>query len=147
MTTPLIILAILLVPFFAYRFLGGEEAGKSGAVIGLGIAFVFFGLGHFIKTDEMVQMLPPFVPYKTVLVYFTGFLELGLGMLLLFSKSRKVVGLLCIAVFILFFPANIYAAMNYVGMGGHSWGPVYLFIRVPLQLILISCTYWFVVKE
>ena len=29
------------------------------------------------------------------------------------------------AVLVLFFPANIYAAINHIPMGGHAWGPVY----------------------
>lgn len=41
---------------------------------------------------------------------------------------------------------NIYAAVNHVPMGDHAWGPVYLLIRVPLQLILIFWTYWFTIK-
>jgi len=34
-----------------------------------------------------------------------------------------------------------------VGMGGHLWGPVYLLIRVPLQLLLIGWSYWFAVSR
>ena len=40
-------------------------------------------------------------------------------------------------------PINIYAAIMYVPMGGHGWGPIYLLIRVPLQLLLMVWTYRF----
>jgi hypothetical protein len=32
---------------------------------------------------------------------------------------------------------GVYAAANSLGMGGHQWGPIYLLIRAPLQLLLI----------
>lgn len=54
--------------------------------------------------------------------------------------------LFLIAFLILVFPANIYAALNRVDMGGHEWGPMYLFARVPPQLLLIGWAYWFAVR-
>lgn len=47
---------------------------------------------------------------------------------------------------LLFLPVNVYAAQNRVGMGGHTWGPGYLLIRVPLQAILASWTWWFAIR-
>jgi len=41
---------------------------------------------------------------------------------------------------------NIHAAFNRIEMGGHEWGPIYLLIRVPLQLILIGWTWWMAVR-
>lgn len=54
--------------------------------------------------------------------------------------------LFLIAFLILVFPANIYAALNRVDMGGHEWGPMYLLARVPLRLLLIGWAYWFAVR-
>jgi uncharacterized membrane protein len=55
---------------------------------------------------------------------------------------------ICLVIFlILVLPANFYAAMQRVGIGGHSAGPTYLLLRVPLQLILIGWTYWFAVRQ
>jgi hypothetical protein len=31
-------------------------------------------------------------------------------------------------------------------MGGHTWGPVYLLIRAPLQALLVAWTWWFAVR-
>ena len=31
-------------------------------------------------------------------------------------------------------------------MGGHAWGPSYLFVRVPVQLVIILWAYWFAVR-
>ncbi len=55
-----IIVTLLLVPYLALG-LGQVPAPWSGRV-SLALVFLFTGLGHFIKTVEMAQMLPSWVP-------------------------------------------------------------------------------------
>ena len=39
-------------------------------MIGLSTAFIFFGVGHFLQTEPMTEMLPPsWVHYRTAIVY------------------------------------------------------------------------------
>ena len=150
MITPLIIVAILIVPLGVAQLLdrrGFPVDARFGGVIGLSIAFVFFGVGHFVQTQAMVAMLPPWVPYRTPIVYLTGLLEWLLAIGLLFAGTRRIAGRVGMAVLIVFFSANVYAAFNRVGMGGHVWGPIYLLIRAPLQILLIGWTYWFAVRD
>ena len=150
MTTPLIMLGLLMVPFGALYLLSRVTDRPldrmQAAAISLGIVFVFTGIGHFIRTEPMSEMLPAWVPHQTVIIYATGFLEFALAGALFTSKFRLRAAWACIAVLILFFPANIYAAINHTGMGGHTWGPVYLLIRGPLQLILISWAYFLIIR-
>ncbi|WP_417595225.1 hypothetical protein [Parasphingorhabdus sp.] len=151
MTTPLIILAILFLPTLMAVIIG-RLVGRPGFYrlvgrIAFAMAFAFFAVGHFVKTDSMAAMLPSFVPQKTMIIYATGVLEALLAIGLLVPFLRKQAGLACIAVLVLFFPANIYAALNGAGLGGHQWGPVYLAVRAPLQILLIVWGYWFVVRD
>lgn len=147
MTTPVIILILLtsplLVAFIVTKFTKTKLNIKKYACWGLGIAFVFFSVGHFVKTDGMVEMLPTWVPLRLAIIYATGVLELVIGISLFVSHLQRKAALIAIIVLVLFFPANIYAALNSVGLGTHQWGPVYLFIRTPLQLILIAWAYFF----
>ena len=150
MITPLVVLAILFVPTLialtiAYRR-PAHGVINLGGVLGYVTAFGFFAVGHFIITDEMVSMLPEFIPARRPLVYATGLLEAGLALALLMKRTRVYAGLGCITVLVLFFPGNIYAAVNGVGPGGHQWGPAYLLVRAPLQALLIFWGYWFAVR-
>lgn len=150
MTTPIIILLLLASPL-AMAFLYSKYTGRPLDIakfssIGLGIAFIFFSIGHFVKTQGMVEMLPPWVPFRLALVYLTGLLELVIGLALFIPGYRTLAAKLAIVVFIVFFPANIYAALNSIGLGGHQWGPIYLWIRAPLQLILIFWAYHLCIK-
>ena len=106
------------------------------------MAFIFFFVGHFVKTEGMVEMLPPWVPFRFSLVYLTGLIELLIGIALFIPRYQPLAAKIAIVVFVLFFPANIYAALNGIGLGGHQWGPVYLLIRGPIQIILIAWAYF-----
>ena len=151
MTTPLIILALLFIPALAglifERMHGQRGAGRVGAGLGLAIAFGFFASGHFIMIDEMVEMLPEWVPERRLLVIATGVLEIIIALGLAWGRSRKFAGYVAAAVLVLFFPANVYAAINGVGPGGHQWGPEYLWIRAPLQVFVFGWAYWFIIRE
>lgn len=151
MTTPLIILGILILPAIGVRlWIQHTKAAVDpnlGGVFGLSSAFVFFGVGHFVQTSQMVEMLPPWVPGRLIVIYLTGLLEWVLAATLLIPTLRRAAGWTCIVILVLFFPANIYSALNETGMGGHQWGPIYLLIRAPLQLLLIAWAYWFTVRE
>ncbi|PRY19599.1 putative membrane protein [Aliiruegeria haliotis] len=147
MTTPIIILCLLLLPVLASWVIGGAEKARFGGVLGIALAFAFFGLGHYAQTEAMTQMLPPFVPFARSLVLATGVPEYAIALGILFPVSRRLAGLMAIAVLIAFFPANIYAAFNQTGMGGHRWGPLYLLVRAPLQALLIWWTWHFAVRS
>lgn len=122
------------------------DAGTRGR-ISLSCVFTFTSTGHFIKTQAMVQMLPPAVPMREIIIYATGVMELLFAAGLLVQRFAYVTGTCIITFLILVLPANIYAAGNRVEIGGYGMGPAYLLMRVPLQVILIGWTYWFAVRR
>jgi uncharacterized membrane protein len=144
-------LFLMMAPWLAARLASvltrRDFDTRSAAAIGLGVLFVVTAIGHFIQTAPMAQMLPPWVPERTLIVYLTGVLELAIAVGFLVPRFRRFAGWLGAAVLVLFFPANIYAAIHHVPMGGHAWGPVYLFIRAPLQIIILVWIYWFTIRS
>lgn len=143
MTTPLIVIALLFGPWIisaiaSRSFFLPREMAQGRLAIGLALSFLFFAIGHFVQTDAMIEMLPAWVPLRRELIYATGIAELLVAFALLTRKWRTLAAIAAGSMLVLFFPANIYAAINAVGMGGHAWGPIYLLIRVPLQLLLIA---------
>lgn len=146
MTTPLIIICILFAPLLGAWLVGGRDKLAVGGLLGITIAFTFFGIGHFVQTDAMMTMLPDVLPARRPIVLITGVLEFAIAIGFLVPKTRQLAGMVAIAVLIGFLPANIYAALNHTGMGGHMWGPEYLLIRLPLQALLIFWTWHFVVR-
>jgi uncharacterized membrane protein len=151
MLTPIIMLALMLAPYLVAAMLNRVADRRfdlrNAAAIGLGILFIFTGIGHFAQTEPMVQMLPSWVPGRVLLVYLSGILEFAIAAGFFIPRLRRVTGLAAALVLILFFPINVYAAFNHVPMGGHAWGPIYLLIRAPLQAIILVWVYWFTIRE
>jgi uncharacterized membrane protein len=145
--TLLVMLVLLTVPYLALTLAERHRRGlriapTTRARVGLSLVLLFTAAGHFVKTAEMAAMLPPFVPYRTEIVYATGVLELAGAVGLWIRGLERVTGLCLVLMFLGFLPVNVYAAMNRIDFGGHGIGPAYLLVRVPLQLLLIGWTWW-----
>jgi len=150
MLTPFLMLLILTVPHLAngaWAAWRRRPAARAPAAWGLGLLFLFTASGHFVQTQPMVQMLPSWVPAREALVYITGVLEIVIGLGFFSARWRRAAGWAAAVVLVGFFPANIYAAIQHVPMGGHAWGPAYLLIRAPLQLIILGWVYYFVLRR
>jgi uncharacterized membrane protein len=114
--------------------------------IGIALLFAFTGAGHFIKTLEMTQMLPAWVPMRVPVIYVTGVLELVAAVTILIAPLARPTGIALCLFLLLILPSNIYAAFQRVEFGGGEAGPTYLLVRIPLQFLLIGWIYWFAVR-
>ena len=144
MTNVTIIFVLLVTPYLIAHLFHFHltMAGR----IGLSAVFLFTAIGHFFKAESMTSMLPPFVPARRVLIYLSGIFEVLLAVAVVAWPHRLYVGSIIIVYLVMIFPSNVYAAVQRISFGGHSMGPRYLFVRSPLQLLLIVWTYWFCVR-
>jgi len=148
MVTPILLLAILVVPFWIATLIFRDSVkSRFYGVLGLSLLFVVAGTVHFVKTGIMIQLLPPWVPLPFLVIYITGLLEFIVAVGLLNPRTRKAFGWIAIILFILFLPANIYGAYSRVELGGHEWGLKYLVLRIPVQIIFIFWSYWFCLRK
>ena len=109
------------------------------------LAGIFIGGGvlHFITTQTYVHLMPPYIPYPKELVYISGIIESGLGVMLLIPKTQRIAAWALIPTLIAVFPANVQGAItagtDHPAMPGV---PVALaWLRLPLQLLLIIWAY------
>jgi uncharacterized membrane protein len=79
-------------------------------------------------------------------VICSGVFELLLAVSVLLPAYAKATGWAICGFLVIVTPVNVYAALKKVDFGGHSAGPGYLWVRIPLQLVLIIWTYWFAVR-
>lgn len=144
MLTPMIMIGLLVAPYGIARLLRlSTEKRNLAGVLGLSLVFVFTGVGHFLETEAMAQMIPWLVPKRPAIIRVSGVIEIVAALALLVPPLRHRIGWFLILLLVFLLPFNIYAAVNRVPMGGHEWGPVYLLIRVPLQVILMIWVYRF----
>lgn len=140
MLTPVLMLLMLVLPYAGSHLLlhrSWHADRSAAAAAGLGLVFLFTASGHFVQTESMTQMLPPWVPARRLLVYATGVVEIAIALALFFRQSREWAAGAAAVALVAFFPANVYASFHHVPMGGHAWGPVYLLVRTPLQIFLL----------
>ena len=145
---PLIILLASFGLFFAVnKFLfGGKFSLSFIGRFSLALMLIATGIAHFTNTNEMIQMMPDFLPAKQELVYFTGVCELLAVVGLLWDKTAKLTAVMLIIFFILILPANIIGSLKQVQLGGMENGAIYLFFRIPLQIFFIFWAYYFGIK-
>ena len=108
------------------------------------IFYINIGIKHFTDPEWFLHIIPPYLTMIGLeLVYISGIFEILLGLLLLFSKYRKIAAYGIILLLIAVYPANIYLAFNQqpqelIGISSFtaSW------IRLPIQFILIGIAYY-----
>lgn len=117
------------------------------ARIALAVFFVVAGLNHFISPSPYLAIMPPFLPWPLALVYLSGIGEIAGGIAVLVPAMRKLAGVGLIGLLVAVFPANIYAALHGMELGGSAVPPALLWLRLPLQALLIAWVYFACWKE
>ena len=86
---PLIVLLIVFCLSLLWIKLRRKVYGFAWAGrIAMSAMLLFTAVGHFAFTEGMAMMLPPFVPYKQEMVYFTGLVEIAAAFGLLIPRFR-----------------------------------------------------------
>lgn len=109
-----------------------------------GAFFVAAGANHFINSAFYLKIMPSYLPFHLPLVYLSGVLEIALGVLLLVPRFTRLAAWGLIALLLAVYPANINMAVN------HHLFPEYsaalLWLRLPLQFILIAWAYLYALR-
>ncbi|WP_449064234.1 DoxX family protein [Planomonospora algeriensis] len=134
---------VLLVSALVFRLSGALfglarfAAWRVSAGHGLAAMLVMTASAHFVPSDvtfmpnraDMVAMVPPFVPFPSLVVYLTGVLELAGAVGLVLPATRRAAGICLALLFVLMLPANVHAALAEVTLAGEAATP--LWRRVP----------------
>ncbi len=103
--------------------------------------FIVAGVAHFVIPGRYVSIMPPWMPHRMGLVYLSGLLEIAGGAGVLIPSLRKAAGIGLIALLIAVFPANIQMLSNAISAQASAWYIAILFLRLPLQPLLIVWVY------
>ena len=141
-------LIVMIVGWLGFRLMGALGLLSAGATwtgslrYAMAAMFIFTAISHFhVRTrPDLVRMVPPILPMPGVLVTLTGILELVGAWGLLIPPLVAPAALMLSVLLIAMFPANIYAAINNLPIGGRPATP--LAIRFPLQLFWIGTLWW-----
>ncbi len=145
------LLSIILIGFVISlvltRIINDEWNYVFAGNFGLALFMFFVGLAHFKFQKGMTMMIPDIFPAKLFLVYFTGILEIISAIGLMIPSIRQLTAILLIIFFVIIFIANINSSRKKVNLFKADFsgpGMSYLYKeRIPMQIILISWTWFF----
>ncbi|WP_205410092.1 hypothetical protein [Flavihumibacter solisilvae] len=140
----IILLSVFFLTLIITKLRSKEYKFAFSGRVAMAAMLVTTGLAHFAFAKGMAMMLPDFIPFRMMVVYITGILELLAAVGLLLPRYVKLTGRLLIIFFVLLLPANIYAAINHVNLQTATYdgdGPGYLWFRIPLQAFFIGWVY------
>lgn len=108
----------------------------------MSVVYILAGLNHFRNPKLYERIIPPFFGNKKLINYLSGFLEVILGIGLLFEVSRSFSALGIVILLIAVFPANVYMCLNQKASLGVP--KVVLYLRLPFQFVLIYWAYLYI---
>ena len=111
----------------------------------LGLLFIVAGANHFRDPKFYVPMMPPYLPWHRELIYLSGACEIVLGGLLLVPRYSPYAAWGLIALLVAVFPANLHMALHPADFPKFS--ETGLWLRLPVQGLLIAWAYWFTGKR
>ena len=107
----------------------------------LALFLVGAGVNHFIRTGFYLRMMPPYVPFPLAMVQISGVAEIALGLLLLVPAWSAAAAWGLIALLVAVFPANLQMALHPDTFP--EFTPKALWLRLPLQAVLIAWAFWY----
>ena len=105
----------------------------------LAIFMINGGVQHFLIPDFYLPFVPSFLPYKIMIIYASGIVEIVLGGILLLDKKYAKYGALGILLLmIIFLPIHIWDVFSATpAIGTHQAA----LIRLPIQFLLIAISW------
>lgn len=131
-------LIVLTVVFFVLLLVGRERWRPVTSLrAALAAMFLLTAWAHFSSMRaDLVRMVPPAFPEPELLVTLTGIAELAGAIGLLIPRTVPWAAGSLAVLLIAMFPANVYAALHGVSLGGRPATP--LALRTALQLLFIG---------
>lgn len=115
----------------------------------MGLTYVVAGVLHFVAPTVYEQVVPPSLPRPRELVYLSGVAEVGLGIGVLFDRTRRPSAWGLVALLVAVFPANVHMAtaddLDLRGVPEWARDPpdAALWARLPLQAVLVLWAWWY----
>ncbi len=138
---PLLILTVVTTAMWAAGRLTQRVDISWHAALRAGLLAMFLvtGTSHFIgMRQDLIAMVPPALPSPGLLVTITGVLELAGATAMLHRRTAPWAALGLAALLVAMFPANVYAALAGLELGGEP--AMALLPRLLLQLVFLAAT-------
>ena len=121
---------------------------KLALKILLGVAMIGVGILHFVRPEGFVKIVPSYLPSPLALVYVSGFFEILGGAGVLVPRTQRAAAWGLVLLYLAVFPANVNMAIHGIQLDDqHPVPTVALWLRLPLQVLLIAWAWWYTRDE
>jgi uncharacterized membrane protein len=112
--------------------------------------YVTAGFNHLMNPGFYLAIIPPGLPDPEWLNLLSGLAEIVLGVFLLEPRVRFLAAWGIVALLVAVFPANLYVALENVGVPGGEPGTgnaVVNWVRLPFQAVFVAWAWWYTRPE
>ena len=109
------------------------------------LLFIGGGVAHFTNTAFYLTMMPKYLPLHLELVYISGVIEFVLGIMLLIPNFTVLAAKGLVLLLIAVFPANLNMYLHPEEF--LTVNPSFLFVRLPIQILLILWAFSYAKKK
>jgi uncharacterized membrane protein len=112
--------------------------------------YVTAGFNHLMNPGFYLAIIPPGLPDPEWLNLLSGLAEIVLGVFLLEPRVRFLAAWGIVALLVAVFPANLYVALENVGVPGGAPGtgnPALNWVRLPFQALFVAWAWWYTRPE
>ncbi len=103
--------------------------------------YIIAGIMHFIKPKAYLRIMPRYLPHPEKLVFWSGIVEIILGLGLCFAPTKAISIWGIILMLVVFLTVHVHMLSGKkAGAGIPKW---ILIVRLPLQFGLIYWAYWY----
>ncbi len=116
---------------------------KEILLIPMALFYIYAGYSHFTKAWFFHKITPPILQkWKKPINTIVGVAEIagGIGLLIPATRSAAAIGIILLLIAV--FPANVYMLQTKgAGMKIKMW---FLWLRLPIQVLLLAWAWWYV---
>jgi len=105
-------------------------------------AYLAAGVLHILMPGPFLGILPPWVPFPTIVILLTGLAEIAGAVGLMIPRLRRAAGIGLAAYAVCVFPANIQHAISDLGLADPQLGWSYHRPRLMLQPVIVWWALW-----
>ncbi len=110
--------------------------------LGLGLAFMYVGIDHFINPSWYEPIVPEVLPSARFWVLLSGLIEATLGLMLIIPRTRTSASVGMAWMLVVLYWANFNMWYNDIPLNGTSLDDIWHLVRLVVQIILIATIAW-----
>ncbi len=111
----------------------------------IALFFIAGGIAHFVVADFFIMAMPDYLGYHKELVIISGVFEILGAIGILVPQTRLLAGYGLLALIVAVYPANVNMALHPEKF--KDIPELFLYIRLPFQILFIWFVWWAIAPE